>query len=37
MFYHDVLVSGITHLRNVKATGLKYNEDETIQSVTVYK
>jgi hypothetical protein len=33
LFYHDVQLSGKTHLRNVKVTGLKYNDDGTIQPV----
>jgi len=37
LFYHDVQLSGKTHLRNVKVTELKYNEDGTIQPVTAYK
>jgi hypothetical protein len=34
LFYHDVQLSGKTHLRNVKVTELKYNPDGTIQTVT---
>lgn len=37
LFYHDVQLSGKTHLRNVKVTELKYNEDGTIQTVDAYK
>jgi hypothetical protein len=37
LFYHDVQLSGKTHLRNVKVTELKYNDDGTIQTVTPYK
>ena len=37
LFYHDVQLSGKTHLRNVKVTELKYNEDGTIQTITAYK
>lgn len=33
LFYHDVQLSGKTHLRNVKVTELKYNEDGSIQPV----
>jgi hypothetical protein len=33
LFYHDVQLSGKTHLRNVKVTELKYNDDGTIQTV----
>lgn len=37
MFYHDVQLSGKTHLRNVKVTELKYNPDGTIQTIDAYK
>ena len=37
LFYHDVQLSGKTHLRNVKVTELKYNEDGTIQTISAYK
>jgi hypothetical protein len=37
LFYHDVQLSGKTHLRNVKVTELKYNADGTIQTVEAYK
>ena len=37
LFYHDVQLSGKTHLRNVKVTELKYNDDGTIQTETAYK
>jgi hypothetical protein len=33
LFYHDVQLSGKTHLRNVKVTELKYNADGSIQPV----
>ncbi|MEO6733404.1 MAG: glycoside hydrolase family 43 protein [Ferruginibacter sp.] len=33
LFYHDVQLSGKTHLRNVKMTELKYNDDGTIQTI----
>lgn len=33
LFYHDIQLSGKTHLRNVKVTELKYNEDGTIQTI----
>lgn len=33
LFYHDMQLSGKTHLRNVKMTELKYNEDGTIQPI----
>jgi hypothetical protein len=36
LFYHDVQLSGKTHLRNVKATALRYNADGTIQTVNAY-
>ena len=37
LFYHDVQLSGKTHLRNVKVSELTYNDDGTIQTVSVYK
>jgi Glycosyl hydrolases family 43 len=37
IFYHDIQLSGKTHLRNVKVTELKYNDDGTIQPITAYK
>jgi GH43 family beta-xylosidase len=37
LFYHDVQLSGKTHLRNVKVTELKYNDDGTIQTITPQK
>jgi hypothetical protein len=37
LFYHDVQLSGKTHLRNVKVTELKYNDDGTIQMADAYK
>ena len=37
LFYHDVQLSGKTHLRNVKVTELKYNPDGTIQAITAKK
>lgn len=37
LFYHDVQLSGKTHLRNVKVTELHYNIDGTIQTITAYK
>ena len=37
LFYHDTQLSGKTHLRNVKVTGLTYNTDGTIQPVNAYK
>ena len=37
LFYHDVQLSGQTHLRNVKVTELHHNPDGTIQTVDSYK
>lgn len=37
LFYHDVQISGKTHLRNVKVTELFYNEDGTIKKINAYK
>lgn len=37
LFYHDVELSGKTHLRNVKVTELKHNADGTIQTITAQK
>lgn len=37
LFYHDVQLSGKTHLRNVKVTELTYNPDGTIQQIEAYK
>ncbi|MEA5405981.1 glycoside hydrolase family 43 protein [Arcicella sp. DC2W] len=37
LFYHDVQLSGKTHLRNVKVTELKHNPDGSIQTITAYK
>jgi Glycosyl hydrolases family 43 len=36
IFYHDVQLSGKTHLRNIKVTELKYNADGTIQTIEPY-
>jgi hypothetical protein len=33
LFYHDVQLSGKTHLRNVKVTQLTYNPDGSIQTI----
>ena len=33
LFYHDVQLSGKTHLRNVKVTELQYNQDGTIKTI----
>jgi glycosyl hydrolase family 43 len=37
LFYHDTQLSGKTHLRNVKVTELKFNEDGSIQTLTAQK
>lgn len=37
LFYHDVQLSGKTHLRNVKVTELHYNPDGTIQTIDAYR
>ncbi|HEY3429931.1 MAG TPA: glycoside hydrolase family 43 protein [Cyclobacteriaceae bacterium] len=37
LFYHDVQLSGKTHLRNIKVTKLQHNEDGTIQAITPYQ
>ena len=37
LFYHDVQFSGKTHLRNVKVTELKYNDDGSIQTLNASK
>jgi hypothetical protein len=38
LFYHDSSLSkGVTHLRSVKVTELKHNEDGTIQTIDPYK
>lgn len=37
IFYHDVQISGKTHLRNVKVMELKYNADGSIQTMEAYK
>lgn len=37
LFYHDSSLSGgITHLRSIKVTELKYNEDGSIQTIDPY-
>jgi hypothetical protein len=37
LFYHDSSLSkGVTHLRSVKVTELKYNDDGTIQTINPY-
>jgi len=37
LFYHDTQLSGKTHLRNVKVTELKFNEDGSIPTITAQK
>ncbi len=37
LFYHDAQISGETHLRNIKVTELKFNEDGSIQTITAQK
>jgi hypothetical protein len=37
LFYHDVQLSGKTHLRSVKMTQLTHNPDGTIQTISAYK
>jgi hypothetical protein len=37
LFYHDVQLSGKTHLRNIKVTELQHNSDGTIQTITAYQ
>ena len=37
LFYHDVQLSGKTHLRNVKVTELHYDEDGSIQTIKATK
>lgn len=37
LFYHDVQLSGKTHLRNVKVTALQHNPDGSIQTIEPYK
>ncbi len=36
LFYHDVQLSGKTHLRNVKVTELTYDSDGTIHTISAY-
>ncbi|MFD0997741.1 glycoside hydrolase family 43 protein [Ohtaekwangia kribbensis] len=36
IFYHDVELSGKTHLRNIKVTEIKHNADGTIQPVSAF-
>lgn len=37
LFYHDVQLSGKTHLRNIKVTELKHNADGSIQTIDAYR
>jgi hypothetical protein len=37
LFYHDTQLSGRNHLRNVKATELRFNADGTIQTIDPFK
>jgi beta-xylosidase len=37
LYYHDVEISGKTHLRNVKVTELKYRPDGSIETIDAYK
>ena len=37
LFYHDVQLSGKTHLRNIKVTELKYRPDGSIETIDAYK
>jgi hypothetical protein len=37
LFYHDVQLTGKTHLRNVKVTELKFNDDGSIQRISPFK
>ena len=37
LFYHDAQLSGQTHLRNVKVTELKHNEDGSIEALSAFK
>ena len=36
LFYHDTEISGKTHLRNVKFTTFKHNEDGTLDPIKTY-
>ncbi len=36
IFYHDVELSGKTHLRNIKVTEIKHNANGTIQTVSAF-
>lgn len=37
LFYHDVELSGKTHLRNIKVTPLTHNADGSIATISAYK
>ena len=37
LYYHDVEISGKTHLRNIKMTELKYRPDGSIETIDAYK
>ena len=37
LYYHDVEISGKTHLRNIKVTELKYLPDGSIETIDAYK
>ena len=37
LYYHDVEISGKTHLRNIKVTELKYRPDGSIETIDSYK
>src|SRR5436190_13395901 len=37
IFYHDIQLSGKTHLRNIKVTELHYNSDGSIQTIKPFK
>ena len=36
LFYHDIQLSGKTHLRNIKVTDLKYRPDGSIETIDAY-
>jgi hypothetical protein len=37
LFYHDIQLSGKTHLRNVKVAELRHNPDGTIQTISAHQ
>jgi beta-xylosidase len=37
LYYHDVEISGKTHLRNIKVTELNYRPDGSIETIDAYK